>query len=138
MRTVIESLEVELAQTGHEEKDVFAVALSLEEAIANAIEHGHQGDASRPVWVASCIDAQGVDIQVEDEGDGFDLSQVPDPTLPENLDRPSGRGLLLMRHYMNRVCHNEHGNCVCFCKLRSPQEALFLSAGPAIPDVCSG
>jgi serine/threonine-protein kinase RsbW len=148
MSTVIESLGANLENEGYAAKDVFAVERSLEEAITNAIKHGHQGDPTRPVWVSFYVDEAGVDIQVEDEGEGFDPSQVLDRTLPENADRASGRGLLLMQHYMNRVCHNERGNCVCFCKLRpgAPEldpgavhrpceEALFMSIWTSINDL---
>jgi len=56
--------------------------------------------------------------QVEDRGAGFDPALVPDPLAPENLLKPGGRGLLLMRHYLTGVCHNERGNCVCLCRHR--------------------
>jgi anti-sigma regulatory factor (Ser/Thr protein kinase) len=55
---------------------------------------------------------------VEDEGPGFDPALVPDPLGPENLERPSGRGLLIMRTYLSGVCHNERGNTICLCKHR--------------------
>jgi serine/threonine-protein kinase RsbW len=102
------------------EKDVFGVRLSLEEALANAIKHGHNGDASRPVWLNFHADRNGIVLQVQDQGPGFNPQTVPDPRDPEQLERPSGRGLLLMRHYMTQVCHNERGNCVCFCKQVHP------------------
>jgi serine/threonine-protein kinase RsbW len=124
MSAVIASLTEELGNSGYLAKDVFAAQLSLEEALANAIKHGHQGNTARPVWVNYYADEKGVVFQVEDQGEGFDASEVPDPTLPENLERASGRGLLLMRYYMNSVCHNERGNCVCFCKLRPQAKPL--------------
>ena len=49
---------------------------------------------------------------IADEGKGFDPCDVPDPTAPENLERPCGRGIMLMRHYMTTVAYNEHGNVV--------------------------
>ncbi len=55
-------------------------------------------------------------VEIEDQGLGFDPGEVADPLAPENLERPSGRGLLLMRTYMSNVCHNEQGNCICLCK----------------------
>ena len=58
-------------------------------------------------------------IEVEDEGRGFDPSHVPDPTLPENLERPNGRGLLLMRRSMTWVRYTGRGNRVTLCKRRS-------------------
>jgi len=58
-------------------------------------------------------------VKVEDEGDGFNPSNVPDPREPEYRERPGGRGLLLMHNYMTWVRHNERGNCVTMCKGRS-------------------
>ena len=58
-------------------------------------------------------------VEVEDEGEGFDRSSVPDPLAPENLERSSGRGLLLMRHYLTWMGYNARGNCVRLCKCRS-------------------
>jgi serine/threonine-protein kinase RsbW len=53
------------------------------------------------------------------QGDGFDPDAVPDPLAPENLEKPSGRGLLLMRHYLTSVDFNEKGNHVTLCRCRS-------------------
>ena len=113
---VIDTLCSELLQAGYSEKDLFATRLSLEEAIVNAVKHGHEGDTSKPVWVNFYADETRVVFQVEDQGAGFDPTDVPDPCDPENLERSCGRGLLLMRSFMSKVCHNERGNCVCFCK----------------------
>jgi serine/threonine-protein kinase RsbW len=113
---VIERLCSELLQAGYDDRDLFATRMSLEEAIVNAVKHGHEGDATRPVWVNFYLDEDRVVFQVEDQGQGFDPTDVPDPCDPENLERSSGRGLLLMRSFMSKVCHNERGNCVCFCK----------------------
>ncbi len=105
---------------GHTGKDVFAVRLALEEAIVNAHKHGHRGDWGVPIVVRYRVGAGGVVAQVEDQGPGFDPGQVPDPTAPENLERSTGRGLLLMCAYMTRVCHSRRGNCVCLCRDRPP------------------
>ena len=59
----------------------------------------------------------------EDEGPGFDPHQVPDPLAPENLEKSSGRGLLLMRTYMTWIRYNECGNQVTLCKQRSSEES---------------
>ena len=62
---------------------------------------------------------QGVWLEVEDEGPGFDPRAVPDPREPENLERPGGRGLLLMRRYLTRVAHLDRGNRVVLFRERS-------------------
>jgi serine/threonine-protein kinase RsbW len=71
--------------------------------VANAVRHGNQRNPERLVRVAYLIDNSTVTIRVEDEGDGFDPGTIPDPTDPENLLRPSGRGIFYMRQFMNRV-----------------------------------
>jgi serine/threonine-protein kinase RsbW len=76
---------------------------SLREAVANAVRHGNRRDPERLVRVAYLIDNSTVTIRVEDEGEGFDPADIPDPTDPENLLRPSGRGIFYMRQFMNRV-----------------------------------
>jgi serine/threonine-protein kinase RsbW len=58
-------------------------------------------------------------VQITDEGPGFNPADVPDPTAPENLERPCGRGLLLMRHYMSEVAHSNCGRVVRMAKLRN-------------------
>lgn len=91
----------------------FAVKLAFEEAIANAFQHGHRGlPEDTTVLVTYLINAEEIRIDVQDRGPGFDAEGVPDPTLDENLDRPCGRGLMLMRSYMTSVRYNDRGNRV--------------------------
>ena len=101
-----------------DERAVFAVRLALEEALVNAIKHGNRMDPTKHVTVRYAVDAQRVFIEVEDEGPGFEPTDVPDPTLPENLENPSGRGLMLMRAYMDEVEHVGRGNLVRLAKSR--------------------
>ncbi len=97
---------------GHSQDTRFAVRLALDEALANAIHHGNQDDPARRVTVTYGVSSQRVQISVCDEGGGFDPSGVPDPRLPENLVKPNGRGIMLMRAYMTDVTFNTDGNCV--------------------------
>jgi len=76
---------------------------ALREALANAVRHGNRQDPERHVRVAYVVENSTVTIKVEDEGAGFDPLDIPDPTDPENLLRPSGRGIFYMRQFMNRV-----------------------------------
>jgi serine/threonine-protein kinase RsbW len=115
MAVVIEMVVTVLADLGYPDKDLFGARLSLEEAICNAIKHGHRHDPTKIVEVRYCIRSDHFLMEVEDEGPGFDPSHVPDATASKNLERPSGRGLLLMRHYAAWVRHNRAGNCVTFC-----------------------
>lgn len=108
----------DVAELGYERPEQFAIKLALEEALANAIKHGNGSDPARQVEVNYQADATEVRIEVCDEGGGFDPSDVPDPTLDENLEKPFGRGVMLMRTYMNEVAFNSTGNCVVMVKRR--------------------
>jgi serine/threonine-protein kinase RsbW len=114
--------EIEKALQAHSrfnEHEIFSIKLALEEALVNAIKHGNQMDQSKSVRVQFRVAADRFDIVIADEGPGFDPADVPDPTAPENLERPCGRGLLLMRHYMNEVNYNDRGNTVTMAKWRN-------------------
>ena len=100
------------------EHDIFAIKLAVEEALVNAIKHGNQMDQRKKVHIIYHILPERFEIHITDEGTGFDPGDVPDPTTPECLERPCGRGLMLMRHYMNEVLYNERGNSVRMSKQR--------------------
>src|SRR3954462_5749894 len=78
------------------DRDQFSVELALEEALVNAIKHGNQLDPAKRVLVRYEVSGERFDIRIEDEGPGFTPVDVLDPTAPENLERPCGRGLLLI------------------------------------------
>jgi serine/threonine-protein kinase RsbW len=111
VRRVQEDIERLLATRPMSERDRFAIRLAVEEALVNAIKHGNQMDRAKKVRIAYQLRDHAFDIHITDEGPGFDPADVPDPTDPENLERPCGRGLMLMRHYME-VAHGPRGNCV--------------------------
>jgi serine/threonine-protein kinase RsbW len=118
-RRVQEQIEhlLKLHQFG--EREVFGIRLAVEEALVNAIKHGNQMDPSRKVRVAFQVSQEKFEVLIADEGTGFDPCDVPDPTAPENLERPCGRGIMLMRHYMTTVAYNQRGNMVSMSKLRN-------------------
>jgi serine/threonine-protein kinase RsbW len=96
---VLDLVASALAAAGYPEEDRFAARLALDEAISNALKHGNGGDPAKRVRLRYHVDAQRVLAEVEDQGAGFDPAQLPDPRAAENLDRPGGRGVLLMRRY---------------------------------------
>jgi serine/threonine-protein kinase RsbW len=112
----------QILQAGHAHAhDIFSIKLALEEALINAIKHGNQMDRSKSVRVSYRVLPDRFEVHVTDEGAGFDPCDVPDPTAVENLERPCGRGLMLMRHYMSEVNFSGRGNCVVMSKLlRTP------------------
>lgn len=86
--------------------------VGLSEALANAMLYGNREDPSRTVRVEVVLDTDRVHLQVIDQGTGFDPDAVPDPTHPNNLERPGGRGLFLLRELMDHVEYNARGNAV--------------------------
>ena len=104
-----------LQALGYSHETLHGVRLALEEALVNAIKHGNQMDQSKQVHVRYRIGENSFAIEIRDEGPGFDPDDVPDPTAPENLERPCGRGLLLMRHYMTECEFVPPGN---ICRMK--------------------
>lgn len=111
-----------LEKAGYDPSSVFAVRLALEEAFNNAVQHGGQGRADARITVHCQVATHQVTIEVHDEGDGFDPDRVPDPTAEENLDIPSGRGIMLIRAYMSDVDIVPPGNCIRMVYRRSTPE----------------
>lgn len=118
-RQVQEFIERQLRGHDFDERDIFCIKLALEEALVNAIKHGNQMDPAKKVHIHFRVDRERFHVGIVDEGKGFDPEDVPDPMDPENLERPSGRGLLLMRHYMNEVVYHPPGNRLSMTKLRT-------------------
>jgi serine/threonine-protein kinase RsbW len=116
MEPAIEEIVAALEKAGFTDRERFAVRLALEEAIMNAIRHGHHYDRNKSVHLRYRVTPECVLAEIEDEGPGFDPGAVPDPRAPENIEREGGRGLLLMRSYMTWVRYNEQGTCVTMCK----------------------
>lgn len=110
-------IEAALTAVAFAERDAFAVRLAIEEALVNAIKHGNKLDPQKKVHVRYAISRERVDVRIADEGLGFNPEEVPDPTAPENLERPCGRGLLLMRHYMTEVEYSDCGRAVQMYKV---------------------
>src|SRR5688500_9134595 len=86
--------------------------VGVAEALANAMIYGNGNDPAKRVRVEVDLTRDQVLLEVRDEGVGFDPTQVPDPTLPENLEAPGGRGIFLIRELMDEVDYNERGNSV--------------------------
>jgi len=111
---IIQLLEKEL----YSERHIFSIKLALEEAVVNAIRHGNGLDPEKNVTVRFNIDHDKTVIEIQDEGPGFNPDKVPDPTVEGNLDQPSGRGLMLMAAYMDKIEFENPGNVVRMTKYR--------------------
>ena len=91
---------------GLDDDDRHWVGVAVRESVINAIKHGNRNDASKHVHVDFETSANGVPqitIRVRDEGDGFDPDEIADPLAPENLLKASGRGIFLIRNFMDHV-----------------------------------
>jgi serine/threonine-protein kinase RsbW len=118
-RQVMEELLKRLEQFQWVNEEAFGVHLAVEEALVNAIRHGNREDASKQVSVLCKISHDCLRIEIADEGPGFNPADVPDPTEDNNLEVPSGRGIMLMRSFMSSVEYNDAGNRVVMQKRRS-------------------
>ena len=108
-----------LETLGYEGRDLFGWRLSLEEALMNAIKHGNRMSEEKVVRVKCELSSDVSTVVVTDEGEGFDPDEVADPTAEENLDRPGGRGILLMRNFMSRVAYADRGRQLTLVQERS-------------------
>jgi serine/threonine-protein kinase RsbW len=88
---------------GFDDESVHYMTVALRESVVNAIRHGNQGDERRRVVIEFVVGDRSLEIQVQDEGAGFDPSLVPDPLAEANLLKPDGRGIFFMRSFMDLV-----------------------------------
>lgn len=88
------------------------VLIAITEAVNNAIIHGNQNMANKKTDIEYNIENQTITFTVFDEGNGFDFNDLPDPTSPENLEKPQGRGIFLMNHLADEVNFIDNGNVV--------------------------
>ena len=88
---------------GFDEAALFAVDMAMREAVANAVKHGNKFDETKLVEIAFEDLPEGLQITVRDFGKGFAVNEIPDPTNAENLLKASGRGILFMRSFMDKV-----------------------------------
>ena len=111
-----------LRELGWDDSEIFGVRLALEEAFVNAIKHGNKNDVDKSVHFSCKIAADRLWVQIIDEGQGFDPGKVADCRHVDNLERPCGRGLMLMRSFMSHVEFHDRGNRVTMEKSRkTPQ-----------------
>ncbi|NNJ26415.1 ATP-binding protein [Alienimonas chondri] len=108
-----------LERLGYTERDLFGMRLALEEALVNAIKHGNRRSDVKVVRVACDLNDDRAEVVIRDQGEGFDPGDVPDPTAEENLDRPCGRGIMLMRSFMTEVRYADEGREVTLLKVRT-------------------
>lgn len=96
------------------EEDSSRIMLSLSEAVNNAIMHGNEGNAEKDVVIHTMLDRSQriLQISVEDEGEGFDPEEIPDPLKDENLLNEGGRGIYLIKEYADDIQFSKSGSKV--------------------------
>ena len=99
------------------------ILIALTEAVNNAIHHGNRLDPSKQVTVGYRAGHGKITFFVKDQGPGFDHDQLPDPTDPENIEKPHGRGVFLMRALADMVAFNDHGATVAMTFSTEPVAA---------------
>lgn len=109
MREVQGQLVSAVAAHHFDEESIFAIKLALEEGLINAIKHGNKLDPQKTVTVKARVTDELAEFSIQDQGPGFERVDVPDPTDEANLEKSSGRGLLLIEAYMTEVKYHDNG-----------------------------
>ncbi len=110
---MIESFIDNAKEKFHLNEDIYGnIMIAVTEAVNNAIRHGNKGDSTKNVSLGLFLEEGMIKFRVEDEGHGFDFHNLPDPTAPENLEKPGGRGIFLMKHLADEVDFYQHGKVV--------------------------
>jgi serine/threonine-protein kinase RsbW len=112
MNGVLEYLQERVAKLGLIKPERSNLFVALDEAFVNAVKHGNKNDPGKLVRITAELTPNEASFTVEDEGEGFDIREIPDPCDPANLFRTSGRGVLLIYNIMDEVEYNAQGNRV--------------------------
>jgi len=110
MKPVLEYLLDRVAKLGLIELEQSNLYVALDEAFVNAVKHGNRHDPEKLLRVTAELCPREAIFTVEDEGDGFDVREIPDPRDPANLFKSSGRGVLLIYNIMDEVEYSDRGN----------------------------
>ncbi len=86
------------------------IMIAVTESVNNAINHGNKKNAKKNVYLSLNLIDSMIKFSIKDEGDGFNYKELPDPTAPENIDKPGGRGIFLMKHLSDEVCFKNDGS----------------------------
>jgi CheY-like chemotaxis protein len=122
MNGVLHYLLERVAKLGVIKPERSNLFIALDEAFVNAVKHGNKNDHSKLVRITAELSSKEARFTVEDEGEGFNVQEIPDPRDPENLFKTSGRGVLLIYNIMDEVKYNERGNRLTMVK--RPEDTL--------------
>ncbi len=108
--SIAEKLVDEVSEISNLSVELYGnVLVTIIEAVSNAIKHGNYEDKSKCVRISCEILSRKLVFTIRDEGSGFEINEIPDPTLPRNIERPNGRGVYLMRKLASKVTYSEGG-----------------------------
>jgi serine/threonine-protein kinase RsbW len=122
MNGVLHYLTERVAALGVIKPDASNLFIALDEAFVNAVKHGNRHDHQKLVRITADLSTKEARFTIEDEGEGFDVTGIPDPRDPENLFKTSGRGVLLIYNIMDEVEYNDRGNRLTMVK--RPESSL--------------
>lgn len=123
MHIVLEYLLKRVEKLGVIKSEQSNLFVALDEAFVNAVKHGNKYDAAKLIRITAEVSREEARFTIEDEGEGFDVHNIPDPLDPENLFKTSGRGVLFIYNIMDEVKYNERGNRLTMVK-RSNQSPV--------------
>jgi serine/threonine-protein kinase RsbW len=110
---IIESFIDNAKDKFHMNDDIYGnIMIAVTESVNNAILHGNKNDRTKNVTLSLSLNNNVINFEIRDEGRGFDFQNLPDPTSPKNLDKPSGRGIFLMKHLSDEVNFSNNGSLV--------------------------
>lgn len=110
---MIESFIDNAKERFHLDEDIYGnIMIAVTEAVNNAIKHGNSSKSSKNVYLSLILNENLLKFTIQDEGGGFNYNNLPDPTAPENLEKPGGRGIFLMKHLSDEVQFKEGGKVV--------------------------
>ncbi len=110
---IVESFIDNAKERFHLDDDIYGnIMIAVTESVNNAIVHGNQKASDKNVSLKLNVDENMLRFTISDEGTGFDYNDLPDPTSPENLDKPGGRGIFLMKNLCDEVHFEDEGRAV--------------------------
>ena len=116
MNNILNYLMERVEKIGVVNPETSNLFVALDEAFVNAVKHGNKFDTSKLVRITADISPEEARFTIEDEGDGFNIAEIPDPLDPQNLFKTSGRGVLFIYNIMDEVKYNERGNRLTMIK----------------------
>jgi serine/threonine-protein kinase RsbW len=110
MHSILDYLMKRVEKIGVVNSENSNLFIALDEAFVNAVKHGNKFDATKLLRITAEVSPKEARFTIEDEGEGFNVAEIPDPTNLENLFKTSGRGVLIIHNIMDEVRYNERGN----------------------------